>query len=239
MGTARQIITDALKVLRVYQKGEPLDADEGADGLRALNLMLDGWANERLMLFQLVERTHALVSGTETYTIGSGGDIDTTRPVKIESAFTRDSDDSDLSIAIINNDEYSEIIQKDLDGTYPLYLYYRKAYPLGQINLYPAPGSGLTLHLQVWDQLTQFAGLSTPASFPPGYERCLIYNLAIELAPMFGASMTQEATKTAIDSKAWIKTVNVDIKRLRCDLPRFSMGRNRNFSARAVFFGGD
>jgi hypothetical protein len=237
MGTARQIITDALKVCRVYQTGEALSASEGADGLRALNLMLDGWANERLMLYQLIERTHTLVSGTGSYTIGSGGDIDTTRPVKIESAFTRDSENTDTTIYVINNDEYSSITAKSTDGTYPLYLYYRAAYPLGTINLYPHPGSGLTLYLQVWDQLTQFTNLSTSASFPPGYERCLIYNLAVEIAPMFGATMTSEAIKTAVDSKGWIKTVNLDIPRMHSDLPTLSMSGYKY--DRADFFSGD
>jgi hypothetical protein len=237
MGTASQIITDALKLLRVYQSGENLGASEGQDGLRSLNLMLDGWANERLMLFQLVERTHALTATTESYTIGSGGDIDTTRPVKIENAFTRDADDHDLQIAIISNDEYSQIHDKTLDGTYPLYLYYRPNYPLGTINLYPAPGSGLTLHLQVWDQLTQFTNLTTSASFPPGYERCLIYNLAIELAPMFGTTVTQEIAKIANESKAWIKTVNFTVQRLEYDLPALSM--SGRCISKAEFFSGD
>ena len=219
MGTANNIITDALKLLGEWQKGEAPDADESADGLRALNLLIDSWANERLMLFQLVERTKALTANDGTYTIGTGGDIDTTRPVRIERAWVRDAENNDSVLAIIDNKSWSRIPIKSIQGMDPLYLYYRAAYPLGQINLYPLPGSGLTLYLQVWDQLTQFTALTTSASFPPGYERALIYNLAVEIAPMYGAVLRPEVVQVAVDSKAQIKTVNMVIPRMDTDLP--------------------
>ena len=208
MGTANQIITDSLKLLGILEVGDAADSDQAADGLRSLNLLIDSLANERLMLFQLVERTKALTEGTGAYTIGASGDIDTTRPVRIESAWTRDANDLDCPIEIIKNQEWSLITLKSLGNTNPMYLYYRPAYPQGTIELWPLPGAGLTLYLQVWDQLTQFATLTTSASFPPGYERFLIYNLAIEEAPMYGVSVKPEVAKIARDSKTWLKTVN-------------------------------
>lgn len=235
MGTARQIITDAFKVIGEYQKGETLSADDAQDGLRALNLMLDGWANERLMLFQLVERSGALTSGDGEYTIGSGGDFDTTRPVRIESAFVRDSSNIDYAVSVVENDVYQSISQKNITSFNPRYLYYRANYPLGTIYLYPYPSSGFTLYMQVWDQLTQFTNLTTSASFPPGYEECLIYNLAKRIAPMYEASMSPEAIDTANKTKGNIMALNVTTPTLKSDLPlRRGLG-----SARERFFSGD
>lgn len=219
MGTALDIINDSTRLIGVKQKGEALDGDESADALRRLNLLVDSWANEKLMLAQLIERTHSLTSGTGSYTIGSGGTINTTWPIKIERAFTRDSNNLDTSIEIIDNKEWARISLKNTSGLYPAYLYYRRAYPLGTIELYPLPGSGLTLYLEVWDQLTQFTNLSTSASFPPGYERALIYNLAVELAPEYGAALRPEIYELAKQSKADIKTANLEVPRMACDLP--------------------
>ena len=208
MGTANQIITDALKKLGVWQKGETIDADEGADGLRALNLMIDSWSNEDLMLYQQVQRTKALTSSDGQYTIGDSGDIDTTRPVRIATAYVQDSGGNDWPIKIINAAQWASISLKTVDGTYPSYLYYRPDYPLGVINLYPEPSSGLTLYLECWDQITQFASGVTSASLPPGYERALIYNLAIELAPEYGKPIGQEIAKLAMESREFIQDVN-------------------------------
>jgi len=219
MGTANQIITDALKLIGVYQKGEAIDGDEAADGLRALNLMIDSWANESLMLFQFVQRSLALTAGDPSYTIGSGGDIAVTRPVKIHHAFVRDSSNNDSDLYIINNADYSSIPLKTNGNAYPTALYYRPNFPLGAITLYPEPSASLTLYLECWDQLTQFASLTTSASFPPGYERALIYNLPIEIASMYGKSVLPEVIKIANDAKSRIKDVNdKDIPILRSEL---------------------
>ena len=208
MGTATQIITDALKKLGVWEKGETIDADEGADGLRSLNFLIDSWANDNLMLYQQVQRTKALTSSDGQYTIGSGGDIDTTRPVRIVSAYCRDANNGDYTIKIINASQWARITLKTTAGSYPDYLYYRPNYPLGEINLYPEPGSGLTLYLECWDQITQFATGATSASLPPGYERALIYNLALEIAPEYGVNVSPEVAKLAAESREFIQDVN-------------------------------
>ncbi len=308
MGTALQIVTDAVKLLGVYEKGQALDADEGADGLRALNLMIEGWDNEHLALYQTREISHALTSGTGQYTIGRGGvinevtgtatagaattitieagdidydgqwngywivttggtgsgqakeitacvdstavvtvksawstnpdatttyEIEVKRPQKIARAWVRDSNDSDYGITLLTNDDWSQIGLKSTTGTFPDGLYYRPDFPMGEINLYPLPGSGLTLYLQVWDRLTPFPSLSTEASFPPGYERALTHNLAVEFAPQFGTVAMPAVERVAMESMRWIKSVNYQPMRMTHDLP---IGRRGN--SRERFFAG-
>jgi hypothetical protein len=178
MGTARTIVTDAQKLLGVWEKGSSLDATEGADGLRKLNGLIETLNNEYLMIYQTVQRTHALTAGTAQYTIGSGGTISTTRPLRIDTAYTRDSSNIDHPITIINNQEWSEICYKPVGNTYPTVLYYRPNYPLGAVNLYPEPSSGLTLYMECWDQIASFSTIDTSASLPPAYEYMLTYNLS-------------------------------------------------------------
>lgn len=219
MGTANQIIDDALKKIGVWETGRSATAEEAADGLRALNLLIDSWSNENLMLFQFVQRTKALTAGDATYTIGSSGDIDTTRPVRIHTAFIRDASNDDSPLEIVNTDDFSKIPLKSVGNAYPVVLHYRPAYPLATITLYPEPSTGLTLYLECWDQITQFTALTTSASLPPGYERALIYNLAVELAPEYGVAVPQEVMRAASDSKSRIKDVNdTEVPVLESDL---------------------
>lgn len=65
------------------------------------------------------------------------------------------------------------------------------------------------LTLQVWTPVQSFATAGTSVSLPPGYERALTTNLAIELAPEFGKSISQEVAKAASESKAAIKRMNI------------------------------
>ena len=80
MATALQVITAALRKIRILRAGEVASAEDAEDCLYALNAMLDTWSAENLMIYALTENTKALTEGDPDYTIGSAGDIDTTRP---------------------------------------------------------------------------------------------------------------------------------------------------------------
>ena len=43
---------------------------------------------------------------------------------------------------------------------------------------------------------------------PPGYQRAVTYNLAAELAMVYGRPMTQDAAQIAMDSKNNLKSIN-------------------------------
>jgi len=207
MATARTIVTDATKKLGVWQKGKDLDADEADDGLRLLNGLIEMWNNEYLMIYQIKQLTHTLVAGTAQYTMGSGGDI-STRPLRIHTAYVRDSDGNDFWMKQINNEEWSSITLKSTANTYPSYYYYRPNFPLGELNLHEAPQSNLTLYLEVWDQISSFTSLDTSASLPPAYEYALTFNLTKIWAPDFQVQPSPIVLEQAQNSKAMIKDVN-------------------------------
>lgn len=161
-------------------------------------------------------------------------DIEEMRPLSIESAFTRDANSLDVQITCINSEQWARIYQKNIQTTYPDFLYYRPKFPLGEINLYPLPGSGLTLYLEVRDNLTLFPTLDSEVFFPPGYERALGYNLAVEIAPQYEKQAAPSVVQAAMDSKAGIKTTNIKVPILTNDLPGLSGG-----SYREQFFSGN
>ena len=210
MATANDIIKRALRQCHVIAAGETPSYVEAQDALDVLNDLLESWSNDQLMIYQRVNRSKALTLSDGQYTIGSGGDIDTTRPLRIDSAYCQDSDGHDSPITIINNDQWSRISDKDLATTYPIYLYYRPNFPLGQINLYPEPGTGITLYLEVWDQLSSLAALTTTVSLPPGYERMLCLGLALELCAEYHPGPQIEATleRRFQNAKEFIQDVN-------------------------------
>lgn len=208
MTTAADLISTALKLNGKLGQGEALTSNDATDGLNALNSMLDSWWNERLSVYQILRETHTLTISDRDYTIGSGGNINTTRPVKITNAFIT-SNSIDYPMEIIDVKAYDGLSAKTIESDIPHYLYYQPSYPLGIIYLYPTPSAANVLNFDSWKQLQSFSTLTTALSLPPGYQRALEYNLAVELCPLFGMpSPSPTVMKIATESKAAISRTN-------------------------------
>lgn len=219
------MIIRALQMTGEKPVGGTLTSDEQTAYLAVLNNMMDSWSLERLMCYQILQESFSLTTSDGSYTIGSGGDFNTTRPTKIvDPCFIRNSSNNDYPIQIIDAQAYGRITLKTVDGSYPGYLFYDGAYAsgLGTIYLYPEPSASLTLYINSWKQLQTFAAIGTTVSLPPGYERAIQANLAIELAAGY-TNASPELVKIARDSKAAIRGLNSPDGILRLDagvLPR-------------------
>ena len=205
--TALDMIKRSLRLLGVKGAGEQLSSEEANDAFLALNSLVDSWNNESLMIYNLELITHTLVAGTGAYTIGPSATINTTRPQNIKSAYINDGT-TDWPMTIINDSQYNRIWNKTTQSTYPEYLYYRSDFPTGTLEVWPVPSSAHTLTLSVWNQLTAFASTSTTVSLPPGYQRALEFNLALEIAPEYGANPSAVVGSIAVQSKSKIKAIN-------------------------------
>lgn len=213
--TALDIIKRALRLLCVLATGEAVDGPESHDALEQLNWMIQSWDNEKLMTWYLVNEIWDISAGTGTYTIGpdSTQDFNTTLPITIESAFCRDSSsgyNNDYKLQVIPNDQYQDIFQKGILTSYPKYINYVKTYPYGVINIWPIPTITLKLSLSQRKQFSQFTGLTSVVCLPPGYKTALAYNLALHLAPEYGANLDPLVIRMANETKAVLKNTNFE-----------------------------
>ena len=210
MATALGMITRSMRLARVLGKGRSPDDDEAADGLTALNAMLDSWQLERLMVYQVVQGSYTWPASTTSRTIGSGGNFSAQRPVRIDSAFVVDSNSQWYPLQVLEErTQYDSIVVKTTASTLPQYLFMDPAYPLGVIYLWCVPSAELTLKLNTWQTLQSFAALTTELALPPGYQRAIEFNLAIEFGGTeFRGKITDEVRQIAILSKAAVKNIN-------------------------------
>lgn len=205
MATARKLIKKAMQKGGILSKGSEPDASELTDGLDSLNTMLASWANDSLLVYARVREDFMLSSGVEGSTIGSGGTFDTARPVNILQAYVSIGGVKYNDLDIISDVEYQRVrTEIGLLGT-PVYLNYDNGFPLGTIRLYPAPSSAYTITLLSEKPLTALT-LDTEISYPPGWERAIIYNLAREVVGEYGQQLDALSLAIATESLNSIKT---------------------------------
>ena len=219
MATASSMVLSALIALGEKQIGDTLSSAEQTHYLSKLNAMLDSWSIERLLVYQILQESLALTAGTVSYTIGSGGAFNTTRPTRITYAFIRDSNSADTNLELINYQAYADLVLKSTGNTYPRYLFYDTADVAGlaTLRLYPAPQASLTLYIQSWKQLQSFAAIGDTVVLPAGYQRAIEANFVIEAAPGF-LPASDEAVSIAKESKAAIQRMNAPNPVMKMDV---------------------
>lgn len=208
MTTARDIITRSMRLIKAIGDGEEVTASEGADGLAALNAMLDSWWTQRLAVFYERGENFTWPAAATTRTMGSGGQFSTTRPMRITQAWNRESG-VDHPISLFTAEQYRRIPDKSTQSTLIESIYPEYGAALATLYAYPVPSANIDVHLVSWGQLQSFASLTTDVALPPGYERAMAYNLAAEIADEFERDVPRNVLRIATTSLYSIKRVNV------------------------------
>tara|TARA_R110001599_G_scaffold173340_2_gene365171 strand:- start:21681 stop:22430 length:750 start_codon:yes stop_codon:yes gene_type:complete len=218
--TVGDIIRSSMRKIGVLSPGEPLPANEGDDALETFTQMVDAWTNETLLIPVVNAVTFGLLAGQSEYTIGIYPEpvpvplpvnhIETARPERILGAFIRDGSGTDYVQELFDVKTYNRISRKTSSAR-PSRIYNRKGWPLNTLIFDSMPFADETLHLEVVQPLAGIlptAGLTDVINLPPGYERALIYNLALDLADEWGKQPSAAVATHAVTGKKLIKRNN-------------------------------
>lgn len=229
MTTAADILNRAGRALGYLGRTEVMGAQDATDALNTFNALLDSWTTEFLTSYATLQRSFVVTAGTQSYTIGTGGVINSARPTDITGAFIRDSNNNDYPMRIIPQDEWDNIGTKYITSQIPDTLFYDSQYPLGIINIFPVPLLNYTVFFDsVINQVT-FSTLTQTLIMPPGYERAFILNLAIELMSagfpcLLDANGLANLRANAMEAKGNIKRQN--IKEVLADYDPYVVSRS-------------
>jgi hypothetical protein len=224
--TARELISKTFKLLGTHAAGETPSADEINDGLSTLNQMLAVWSNENLAVYQKVREEFTLTPSTAAYTWGTSGTFNSSRPIQVIDARLelQGSDPQEIPIKILTTKEYAELSSKEMSSTMPQAVYFDGAHPLLGVTFWPVPSAAekaVFYSLKPFSTLT----LATELSYPPGYEKAIRFNLAIDLAPEYGVQLDAIVMQQAMESKSEIKRKNIQARTMKTDLP-INTGKN-------------
>jgi hypothetical protein len=211
--TARARIASAFEILGVFQPGQSVPADDATAAFGA-------WSLAPLMAPCIAREVFALTADkggpSDPYTIGPGGDFNTTKPAAnalTGAGLLLGTSDPvvEVPIPIITDDMFQWTSIKELSNAQFTTLYYRATYQdgLGTIILWPVPDTAEnSLALYRLTQLTSFLSLTAQYDVPEGYEEAIDYNLAIRLAAPYGRPVTPDISALAVTSLAAVKRAN-------------------------------
>lgn len=211
MTTAYDIIHGALRKIGAIAVGETLSADDSTTGLEQLNAMLDLWSTEHLAVFNNNEYVLQLQAGKSNYTIGTGGDFNIARPLRLSGAYTRlqpTGTTVDYPCTEVDFTRWSKIGIKNQPGPWPKVMYFNTSYPLAQLIFWPVPSQNAEFHLWADMVFSQFANLTDSVTLPQGYMLALQTNLAVLLAAEYGTQPAPELVEQARMAKKTIKALN-------------------------------
>jgi hypothetical protein len=208
--TTGDLINRALRLLGVLAEGETPSAATSQDSLIAVQQMIESWDTERLSVFSTQDQIFTWPAGQITRTLGPSGNFVGNRPVLLDEAtYYRDAGTNvSYGIKFINQQQYDGIAVKTVTSTYPQVIFVNMTYPDVTMTVYPKPTRDLEWHFVSVQELSNPATLATNLTFPPGYLRAFVYNLAMEIAPEFGVEPSPQVTRIAMTSKRNLKRIN-------------------------------
>jgi len=210
--TVNDLVNGSLSLIGQLAEGETPSAATSQLGLRCLRDMVESMNNDSLMIYVILDNSVALPAGTQTMNVGVGQTLNIDWPTVVyDAVFVRDNNVSpplDFPLTLLDEMQFASIAAKTIQSSYPRYVYAERNYPVMVLKFWPVPQLTLQLHVPTYKQLTDIASLTTSINLPPGYNRMLKYNLAIELANEFGVEPLPSTVKVAAKSKRSLMRVN-------------------------------
>lgn len=225
MATGLDLVTSALRKSGAIGAGETPEADEAADAIETINQMLSSWSNFASNVYARVLENFTLTGNDGEYSIGSGGNFNTTRPIKILAAYIRSST-IDYGVEVVTDEDFAGISLKSQAGM-PEYLNYDNGFATGTIKIWPVPDQAYSLYLLSEKPLSSLT-LAGTVSLPPGWEQAIIYNASILLAPEYGLPVSAEVAEIAAQSKSSI--MKAILRNRPIDVPRNLDNRNNIYA---------
>jgi hypothetical protein len=218
LATVNDIITDAYGEIGVYGPSDTLSATDTAFALRRLNLILDTWAAQPLMSTSMQSYDIPVTAGVTTYTIGpSGVPVTGVRPTRIRAARLSYPNSNPLFyplniLDILQFEELQANRYYDVGRTMPDTVVFNNTMPNSTVQIWPMPDLACTVTVWFDSQPAPFASTGDTVSLSQGYYKALMLQLALELAPSFGAPISPVTQAAWQDAVRVVKAMNTVVQ---------------------------
>lgn len=209
--TVQDLVTAALRRLRVIGAVDTASAEDSALCLEVLNGIVDDWNAERESVYADVLASHTLVPATSPHTIGISTSTPTwsvtQRPVSLLAAVLVSDTGTRSPLTVYHGlDHWASLADPTSSGT-PTEVSYEAGWPLGSLYFWPVPDAALAVELYTRVVLAR-ATLTTTFTLAPGYENAFKLTLIEQVASAFGMEPPGIVVRDAARARARIQRNN-------------------------------
>ena len=217
--TARDLINGSLRLINVLAKGETISSDDAQDALYSLNSLIESWGISGFMVYGQTTESFDLVAPKNKYIMGSdiSNDLVSKVPLTINNA-TIEVNGSEIPLRIVNEVEWSQVQNKSTTSNIPSIMFFNRFEDKAELFFWPVPQSNFKLNIYSKKSLVSINSINQTLLMPPGHERALRYNLAIELAPEYGKEPSILVIETANETKNSISLLNQSTIMMKADV---------------------
>lgn len=189
--TAAQAIKDALYLNGATDPWNTVSTEDSDICMRFLNMMIKNIQKDA-DLWVTTDVTHTLTAGTQSYTVGTGLDIDTARPMKLKHCRRTDSSSTDIDVQVVSRQDYMDQPNKSTQSPV-LMAYYDPQLANGVLYVWPTGSSGnLTLTLTFQRPIQDFDETGNNPDLPQEWYIWIVYNLAALISPIYSGQLRQD-----------------------------------------------
>lgn len=178
------IIQDAYFDAGLIGVGQTVNGEQIVMGMRKLTDLINLWQTQGLKLWLNVDTSVMLVAGTATYTLGPGGTVDMTKPMRVVEAYYADANGVRRPLTPLAWADYVRLSTVNQSGSVNSYFVNKQA-TLLSVLFWPAPDTTAATgvgHFVLQTQVTNFINLTETMNFPLEWRIALRWGLADELA---------------------------------------------------------
>jgi len=205
------IAVEVLSILGVYAPGEPVATADSASLLFTLNGIVDGFAAERLMIFETAILPFSTVIAKQSYKLGPDGTNDwvtTFLPGAVTSiGLLTVGGTLEIPLALYTLAQWQAIALKATAGV-PTACWPQYGAVFHTLNFWPVPNVVSPVLLYVQKQIPLFTSVTNTVLLPPGYQELLTYELALKSVGKFGREVPAwlpaawRAARTRVEDRA-------------------------------------
>ena len=186
--TPARCITLAMRDAGLLQEGDEPNSDQYAEYGQRLNDVINYLQTQGLKLWTQEDLTLPLVAGQMTYTIGTGGNVNITKPLRVLQGYYNDMSSPTAPVRRpiypVSWQEWLSLSTITTQGAISQY-FVDKQQSMLNVSFWNVPdafnASNGTAQLLVQQQITNFVGITDTMNFPQEWFLALRWNLADEL----------------------------------------------------------
>lgn len=199
-GTPDRIIRMAMTDAGLLQEGDDPTSEQFANYLNRLNDLINFWQTQGLKIWLQYDLAVPLVAGQGVYVIGSGGDVNMTRPTRVlDNGYYLDTNSIKRPLIMISRDEYTRLSQVVNQGALSSYFVQKNQLDL-TVSFWLVPDSAAaqgTAHLLIQQQVQNMVSLTDTLNFPQEWFIALRWGLADEICTGQPAVIMQRCSEKA------------------------------------------